>query len=69
MTGNYVLKSPYHKNKMLPFNILYKSYDGMYRVITEEYKGKKCYPVDTYYPPKEIQKLITKGIIHKKPGQ
>ncbi len=65
MIGNYKFKSPYHKNKELPFNVEYKSYDGKYKIYTEEYKGWKCYPIDAYYKAEDIKEMITKGIIYK----
>ena len=44
--GNYSFKSPYHKNKRLPFNIIGRSYDDNFpiQVNTVSYRGwtKEC---------------------------
>jgi len=66
MVGQYELKSPYHKNKMLPFNVMYKNYDDTFEVYTEEYKGWTCSPVNTQYTEESIKSLINKGIIKLK---
>jgi hypothetical protein len=65
LTGDYKFKSPYHKNKYLSFNILYRSFDGTYRVFTEEYKGHKRFEVDNYYPESNLTDMINKGILLK----
>ena len=63
ITGQYELKSPYHKRKMLPFNVLRKNLDGTFRVKTVEYSGKKCFPIDIDYTENNINRLIAKKII------
>lgn len=61
--GKYELKSPYHKRKMLPFNVLRKNLDGTFEVNTVEYSGKKCFPINTDYTENNINRLIAKKII------
>lgn len=66
LLGSYKVKSPYHKNKFLPFDLLYTTQiDNGIEVYTEEYKGRKCYPIKTTYELKSILKLINKKVIIK----
>ena len=68
LIGNYTLKSPYHKNKRLNFDIVKHSPhlgEYSYRVLTVEYKGWKAFPVDTFYSESSIIKLIENKIIVK----
>jgi hypothetical protein len=58
IAGTYVVKSPYHKNKLLPFNI---SKDGY--VQTVEYKGFTAYLSSRYYPIETLTDLINSGTI------
>ena len=60
MAGTYWLKSPYHKNKKLPFNIESDGY-----VSTVEYKGWDAYLVQGKYSLESLNELIDKGIIHE----
>jgi hypothetical protein len=62
IAGTYILKSPYHKNKKLPFNIESDGY-----VSTVEYKGWQAYLVQCKYSLESLLQLIEKKIII--PGQ
>lgn len=58
LAGTYVCESPYHKRKMLPFNIETDGY-----VSTVEYKGWTAYLVKQYYTLETILLLIESGVI------
>ena len=59
IAGNYVLVSPYHKNKkLLPFNV---ESDGF--VSTVEYKGYQAYLVQQFYNIDTVIGLIERGTI------
>jgi len=67
LKGEYTLKSPYHKNKRLPFNILGYSFDEGRPVIvhTFEYKGWVKHDVDTVYSLKTVLEFIMSGLIKR----
>jgi hypothetical protein len=58
IAGTYLVKSPYHKNKMLPFNIESDGY-----VSTVEYKGWQAYLSQGYYTIESLTSLIESGTI------
>lgn len=61
LAGQYNFKSPYHKNKKLPFNIESDGY-----VSTIEYKGWTAYMVQCYYTNEGLNELVNSGKL--KPG-
>ena len=66
--GNYEVKSPYHKNKMLPFTITGGIYDKEYpiEVSTVEYKGWTPNYFTTGYTEERIRQMLVAGIIKRK---
>ena len=67
LKGEYTLKSPYHKNKRLPFNILGYSCNEDYPIMvhTVEYKGWNKHNVDTNYTLKTVLEFIMSGLIKR----
>lgn len=66
--GRYQFKSPYHKNKkMLPFNIIGRSYNDVYpiSVYTVEYRGWDRRDVSIDYKIEVLQEFITTGFLTK----
>jgi len=66
--GNYQFKSPYHKNKkMLPFNILGRSYNADYpiSVYTVEYSGWDRRDASSDYKIEVLREFITTGFLTK----
>ena len=65
--GNYQFKSPYHKKKMLPFNIIGRSFSTDYpiHVYTVEYRGwdRKEAPGD--YKIEVLKEFIDSGFLTK----
>lgn len=55
--GNYTFKSPYHKNKRLPFNLLGVSGDRI-SVYTVEYKGWTKYDHYGDYTVESLESLL-----------
>lgn len=63
IAGTYSVRSPYHKNTLLPFNIESDGY-----VSTLEYKGNTPYLHQGYgYSLKTLQDWINEGYL--KPGK
>jgi len=66
--GGYMFKSPYHKNKkMLPFNIVGKSYtdDFPIQVNTVSYRGWNKEDITTGYTIKGLLDKINSGFLVK----
>lgn len=66
--GNYQFISPYHKNKkMLPFNILYRTFDDEFQVqcSTVEYRGWEREDVCTGYKIESLEEKIKTGFLTK----
>jgi hypothetical protein len=66
--GNYQFLSPYHENKkMLPFNIIGRTYDDAFpiSVDTVEYKGKRCRKISDAYKIEFIVEKIKSGFLIK----
>lgn len=66
--GNYVFKSPYHKNKkMLPFNIYGRSYDPSFpiSVDTVSYRGWTKEDRQDSYNIDSLTGLINSGFLTK----
>jgi len=69
--GDYTLKSPYHKNKRLPFIITGRQWftpEHPIEVNTVEYKGWTKHDINTGYSIESIKWLIESGTIkHRRP--
>lgn len=67
LIGEYTLKSPYHKRKRLPFNVISCFIDREFNMVVEtvEYKGKTRHEIKTNYTSKSIREMIEKGILIK----
>ena len=66
--GQYQFKSPYHKNKkMLPFNIIGRSYNPDYpiSVYTVEYKGWDRRDASSDYKIEVLKEFIESGFLTK----
>ena len=69
--GNYTFVSPYHKNKkLLPFNIIGRSYDSLYpvQVDTCEYKGWRRENRTDNYTIETVLNFIESGKMTKTKG-
>lgn len=65
--GKYTFKSPYHKNKRLPFTIISvnRFRDNTAEVQTVEYKGWKAEYIHDYWDLKSVLKMISTGFLIK----
>jgi len=66
--GRYQFRSPYHKNKkMLPFNIIGRSYNADYpiSVYTVEYKGWDRRDASSDYKIEVLREFIETGKLTK----
>lgn len=61
--GRYTVKSPYHKNKRLPFNIVGTFSEGTVLVETVEYKGSSSMNVTSSYKIGDIEERIKEGFL------
>lgn len=67
--GTYYFKSPYHKNKQLPFVVTGYSHSSDFpvQVLTVEYKGHVALPVESGYSLSSVQDMILRGFLKKQP--
>lgn len=64
LIGDYTFKSPYHKNKRLPFRVFSIS-NGQATCETVEYRGWTKNIVNGKWPLEEIYRLINTGYLRK----
>jgi hypothetical protein len=66
--GNYSLKSPYHKNKRLPFSIRRINQNNTAFCETVEYKGWKRFDVSGDWCLDNLKEMIASGFLKPKKG-
>ena len=64
--GRYTVKSPYHKNKRLPFNIIGTFSEGTVLVETVEYEGSSSINVTSSYRIDDIEARIKEGFLKRR---
>lgn len=67
MMQEYTFKSPYHKCKRLPFNVIcINQHDNRAYCETVEYKGWEKEWINGHWTLESIQKMIDSGYLKKK---